>query len=122
MQDKMAPLEATEATSHTLVKNLLKRTEGWVWPGRGSLRFERSGKLVVTSREPGGEGGFVDGTWGTVPSPWRKDSLHVQMGGATYLLMFLSEKWVFVALRCSDEQVTYGRLDAENVPEQRLVF
>ena len=51
-----------------------------------------------------------------MPSPWRKDSLHVKMGGSTYLLMFLSEKWVFVALRCEDEQVTYGRLDVDAVP------
>ena len=65
-----------------------------------------------------------DGTWGVVPGPWRKDSLHAKLHNETYLLMFLSEKWSFVALRCSDEQVTYGRLgrQADPIPEQRLVW
>jgi len=36
--------------------------------------------------------------------------------------MFLSEKWAFVAVRCSDEQVSHGKLQAETVPQQRLVF
>ena len=60
------------------------------------------------------------GTWGAVPSQWRKDSLHVIVGGETYLLMFLSEKWSFVAVRCSDEVVSYGRLARQPVPEQLL--
>lgn len=34
-----------------------------------------------------------------------QDSLHVRLGGESYLLMFLSEKWAFVAVRCADEQV-----------------
>ena len=36
--------------------------------------------------------------------------------------MFLSEKWAFVALRCSDEQVTFGRVQGASVPQGRLVF
>ena len=53
---------------------------------------------------------------------WRKDSLHIVLGGETYLLMFLSEKWAFVAVRGADEVVSYGRLRREDVPNKRLVF
>ena len=61
-------------------------------------------------------------SWGTVPSPWRKDSLHVQLPGkGYYLLMFLSEKWSFVAVRCRDERVSYGQLERyPDVPQDRL--
>lgn len=44
------------------------------------------------------------------------------LGNSTYLLMFLSEKWSFVAVRCEDEQVSYGRLDVDVIPEKRLVW
>ena len=78
------------------------------------MRFHASGKLET----PWGEG-----SWGTVPSPWRKDSLHAVLpDGKTYLLLFLSEKWSFVAVRCEDEQVSYGAIEREEVPEKRLVF
>ena len=85
-------------------------------PGTGAfapVRFAAGGVL----RSPWGQG-----SWGTVPSPWRKDSVHVVLGGETYLLMFLSEKWSFVAVRCRDEQVSYGRLQRPDVPSKRLVF
>ena len=68
------------------------------------------------------ESPFYPGTWGQVPGPWRKDAVHVQLGDETYLVMFLSEKWSFVAVRCRDEQVSYGRLDADPIPEKRLVW
>ena len=68
------------------------------------------------------EGPTSRGTWGVVPSQWRKDSLHVKIGDDTYLLMFLSEKWSFVADRCSDEAISYGFVVQESVPEQRLVW
>ena len=43
------------------------------------------------------------------------------VGGETYLLMFLSEKWAFVAVRCSDEHVSYGQLERyPDVPQDRL--
>ena len=42
--------------------------------------------------------------------------------GEVYLLMFLSEKWAFVALRCSDEQVSHGRLLQDPLPGGRLLF
>ena len=109
----MVRLGKGEAQKHTLIRNLLKADEAWAWSGRGPVRFEPDGSLT----SPWGRG-----SWGSVPSPWRKDAVHVQLGGATYLLMFLSEKWAFVALRCSDEQVTYGRLQRADVPEKRLVF
>ena len=45
----------------------------------------------------------------------------VIVGGQTYLLMFLSEKWAFVAVRCSDEHVSYGHLERyPDVPQDRL--
>jgi len=116
MSDTLPSLQPSELTSHVLVRHLLKRSEGWVWPGHGTVRFERSGALTTDAQGASGS------TWGTVPSPWRKDSLHVKMDGFTYLLMFLSEKWAFIALRCEDEQVTFGRIDADAVPDQRLVF
>ncbi|KAL1503242.1 hypothetical protein AB1Y20_011298 [Prymnesium parvum] len=116
MSSTLPALAPAELQSHVLVKHLLEREEGWVWRGYGRVHFERSGALRT-------EGGALDGaTWGTVPSPWRKDSLHVKMGGHEFILMFLSEKWAFVALRCEDEQVTYGTLDAPTVPQNRLVF
>ena len=111
--NSMPALAASDLAKHVLAGNVVKADEPWAWSGRGPVRFERSGALA----SPWGAG-----TWGTVPSPWRKDSLHVALGGETYLLMFLSEKWAFVAVRCSDEQVSYGRLQREDVPQKRLVF
>ncbi len=52
---------------------------------------------------------------------WRRDALHVDVANETYLLMFLSEKWAFVAVRCADESASYGRLEGP-IPEQRLVW
>ena len=95
------------------MRNVLAHGGSWVWRGAGGVRFEAGGKLA----SPWGEG-----SWGTVPSPWRKDALHVILRNQTYLLMFLSEKWAFVAVRCFDEQVSYGRLDADPIPENRLVW
>ena len=109
----MPKLTASELSSHTLAANIVKADEAWAWGGHGPMRFLQSGAVTA----PWGEG-----SWGTVPSPWRKDSLHVKMGGRTYLLMFLSEKWAFVALRCEDEQVSYGALQRSDVPNARLVF
>lgn len=42
-------------------------------------------------------------------------------GDQTYLLMFLSEKWAFTAVRCSDEEVSFGQL-AGQTPRDRLVW
>ena len=86
-------------------------------PGAGPWYFRAGGVF-----EAAGGNDTTNGTWGVVPSEWRKDSLHVHVHGATYLLMFLSEKWAFVALRCSDEQVTFGRVQGASVPQGRLVF
>ena len=86
-----------------------------MWGGEGPFHFRADGAF----EGPWGAGA----TWGTVPSPWRKDSLHVKRPGkGTYLLMFLSEKWSFVAVRCEDEEVSYGALQRSDVPEKRLVF
>ena len=109
----MPAFSSSELTSHKLAGNIVKADESWLWDGQGPVRFESSGALTSP---------FGAGTWGTVPSPWRKDSLHIVLGGQTYLLMFLSEKWAFVAVRCSDERVSYGRLQRDDVPQQRLVF
>ena len=84
-----------------------------MWRDAKGVTFEPRGALA----SPWGKG-----TWGTVPSPWRKDALHVRLAGRTYLLMFLSTQWSFVAVRCDDEEVSYGRLDVDEVPRQRLVF
>ena len=113
MVDEMPPLSETDKSGHALVRNILATPRDWAWSGKGPVRFAPSGAL---------ESPWGAGSWGSVPSPWRKDSLHVKLEGESYLLMFLSEKWAFVALRCSDEQVSYGRLQAETVPQQRLVF
>ena len=114
MTDVMPALSERDLSSHILVKNIVKANERWTWGGRqGSMSFDSSGSLT----SPWGEG-----SWGIVPSPWRKDSLHIKLGGHTYLLMFLSEKWAFVAVRCEDEQVSYGRVERLDVPSSRLVF
>ena len=102
-----------ELQQHTLAANILKADQAWMWGGEGPFYFRPSGSLA---------GPWAGATWGTVPSPWRKDSLHVKLDGQPYLLMFLSEKWAFVALRCSDEQVSYGRLQVDPLPSGRLVF
>lgn len=73
--ERLPSLQPDELSSHTLVKNLLARSEGWVWPGHGTIRFDPSGEL--RSDEPGVSGA----SWGTVPSVWRKDSLHVKVRG-----------------------------------------
>ena len=112
-QSSMPPFKAAELQSHILAGNVVKASEDWLWNEAGPVRFGASGELT----SPWGAG-----TWGTVPSPWRKDSLHIVLGGETYLLMFLSEKWAFVAVRCSEEVVSYGRLRREDVPNKRLVF
>jgi len=113
-QDSLPPLGPSDRASHVLVKNMLARPgDKWEWSGRGPVVFGQGGELA----SPWGAG-----SWGSVPSPWRKDSLHVKLGGDAYLLMFLSEKWAFVALRCGDEQVSYGRLLQDPLPPQRLVF
>ena len=44
------------------------------------------------------------------------------LGGQTYLLMFLSEKWAFTAVRCSDEEVSFGQLKRRDTPQRRLVW
>ena len=115
MTSKMPTLSSAEATSHVLAKSVLSHGGAWRWEG-GSVAFSADGQLVVRN------GARAGGTWGAVPSPWRKDSLHVMSGGYAYLLMFLAEKWAFVALRCADEQVTFGLLDAHPLPEYRLIF
>ena len=89
----------------------------WMWGNHGHLQgpvhFREDGHLDT----PWGVG-----SWGEVPSVWRNDSLHAIVDNETYLIMFLSEKWAFVAVRCSDEQVSYGRLLANPIPERRLVW
>ena len=114
MVDEMAGLSESDKSSHRLVQSVLKHGGAWDWSGKGPVRFESSGALS----SPWGAG-----SWGSVPSPWRKDSLHIKRPGkGTYLLMFLSEKWSFVAVRCENEEVTYGALARADVPEKRLVF
>lgn len=100
----MPALTSAELASHTLVKNIVRAGEPWMWGGEGPIRFLESGAL----QSPWGE----EATWGTVPSPWRKDSLHIKLRGKTYLLMFLSEKWSFVAVRCEE----YARSMAKPSP------
>lgn len=105
------PFTPARLQQHNLARNLNASGEAWEWAGRGPLRFLPDG----TAPSPWGPA-----SWGPVPSVWRNDSVHVQLGGETYLLMFLSEKWSFVAVRCSDEVVSYGRLARQPVPEQLL--
>lgn len=124
MTNSMPPLTPAELRAHTLASSMVQSGGAWGWgPNhsalRGPVRFLPNGTL----QSPWGSG-----SWGSVPSQWRKDSLHVVLparsgtANETYLLMFLSEKWAFVAVRCSDEQVTYGRLLADPIPEKRLVW
>jgi len=106
-------MPALDATSHRLAANLLAADQEWSWgDDRGGMRFRADGTVST----PRGKG-----TWGAVPSQWRKDSIHVTVGGQTYLLMFLSEKWAFTAVRCSDEEVSFGQLLGET-PNDRLVW
>ena len=120
--------EGAADRSSTLADNIVAHGGAWTWdraarvawrplpapPGMGPWYF-RAGGLFQGSHG-------VNGTWGVVPSQWRRDSLHVKLGGETYLLMFLSEKWAFVADRCADEAISYGRLAQGHVPEERLVW
>ena len=108
-------ISPTEIRSHTLARNLNASAFVWEWSGEGPMRFQPDGTL---------DSPWGSGSWGTVPSQWRNDSLHVRLGAnrTAYLLIFLSEKWAFVAIRCADERVSYGRLRAERVPENRLVW
>ena len=112
-----APLSPADTANHSLVRNLLRANRSWGWGAShhqlaGPVWFNPDGALAT----PWGAG-----TWGTVAGPWRRDALHVDLHNATYLLMFLSEKWAFVAVRCSDEVVSYGRLRGD-IPESRLVW
>lgn len=121
--NEMPTLTPERLQAHTLARNINRTARPWAWGAnhsalRGPIWFRGSGAL----ESPWGEG-----SWGSVPSPWRNDSLHVHLRSfnQTYLLMFLSEKWSFVAVRCSDEHVSYGRLmveDESEIPEKRLVW
>ena len=111
-QNQMPKLTAEAAAGSKIVQSVLAAAEAWTWRGAGPCRFEPGGAFSSP---------FGVGTWGVVPSPWRKDALHVVMGEHTYLLMFLSEKWAFVALRCADEEVSFGQLTRPDVPSKRLV-
>ncbi len=119
---------------HTLCRNLLRARRPWVWAsshdeiGAAQRRSQSTTRQLgpVWFREEGRfESPYGNGSWGAVPSPWRNDSVHVRLGTDLYLLMFLSEKWSFVAVRCADEHVSYGRLqvaDEREIPEGRLVW
>ena len=130
----LVPLTAAEVAagrSSVLADNVVRHGGAWAWdraasvawrplpppPGAGPWHFRAGG--VFEAAEGNGTAG---GTWGVVPSQWRKDSLHVHIHGESYLLMFLSEKWAFVADRCADEAISYGRLAHGPVPEKRLVW
>ena len=104
---------AKDLAGSALARNLLRHALTWAWSGRSPVTFEPGGAFA----SPMGRG-----TWTTVPSPWRKDSVHVALNGHSYLLMFLSEKWAFVAVRCDDEDVSYGRVLNAETPPGRLVF
>ena len=124
-------LSEQERASHKLAAAIVAADERWVWPARGGGRWKfRSDGSFVAAAEGGAAGaagatrgvGGAAGTWGTVPSQWRKDSLHVQLGDSTYILMFLSEKWAFTALRCRDEEVSFGQLERTDTPQTRLMW
>ena len=36
--------------------------------------------------------------------------------------MFLSENWAFTALRCRDEEVSFGQLERTDTPQTRLMW
>ena len=114
---QMTKLTRVEFGEHKLAQAIVAADVPWTWaaPRRKSkdatCRFLSDGTF---------ESSWGSGSWGTVPSPWRKDSLHVTLDGEQYLLMFLSEKWAFVALRCSDEEVTHGSVPRSQLPSGRL--
>ena len=70
----MPSFNANELVTHKLAGNVVKAAEDWLWGETGPVRFGESGELT----SPWGAG-----TWGTVPSPWRKDSLHIDLNGET---------------------------------------
>ena len=51
---------------------MLATPREWAWSGKGAVRFAPSGAF---------ESPWGAGSWGSVPSPWRKDSLHVKLAG-----------------------------------------
>ena len=116
--NEMPPLTPRTLATHKLAGNINRTGMPWMWGSshatlQGPVHFREDGHLDT----PWGVG-----SWGEVPSVWRNDSLHAIVDNETYLIMFLSEKWAFVAVRCSDEQVSYGRLLANPIPERRLVW
>ena len=54
--------------------------------------------------------------------PGSSGEWHLRIGRPQKLGSDLSTQWSFVAVRCDDEEVSYGRLDVDQVPRQRLVF
>lgn len=117
------PLTPSTLVNHTLARNIVQTARPWRWGTRhgngllhGPVHFQQDGTLL----SPWGVG-----SWGAVAGPWRRDALHVDLANHTYIIMFLSEKWSFVAVRCDDEAVSYGRVgvdDAEELPKGRLVW
>lgn len=112
------PLDPAHLLNHTLVRSIHEAGLPWAW---GPRHANLSGPVAFL---PNGvvESPFGRGSWGPVDGPWRRDALRVSLANERYLLMFLSEKWAFVAVRCSDEQVSYGRVVADPIPEKRLVW
>jgi hypothetical protein len=65
-------MPALDATFHRLAASLLAADLEWSWGGGGGgMRFRADGTVST----PRGEG-----TWGAVPSQWRKDSVHISIG------------------------------------------
>ena len=73
--NSMPAFSEAELGKHILAGNIVKANEAWMWGGEGPLRFLKSGALEAPPSFGAGA------TWGTVPSPWRKDSLHVKLAG-----------------------------------------
>lgn len=134
-----APLSAADVSNHTLTRSLLSAARPWRWGSHRQTFATIGAAPIPIPAAAEGDGGmhmegpvwfrasgvlespWMNGTWGTVAGPWRRDSVHVHLGNETYLLMFLSEKWRFVGVRCHDEYVSYGRVEGA-VPERRLVW
>ena len=95
--NEMPPLTPRTLATHKLAGNINRTGMPWMWGSshatlQGPVHFREDGHLDT----PWGVG-----SWGEVPSVWRNDSLHAIVDNETYLIMFLSEKWAFVAVNRS---------------------
>lgn len=93
----------------------------WRWGSLERVRFGEDGSLDLGA--PRAPGGSASGEWGVVNNQWRKnDTLWARIDGRQYLVLFLRHNWSFVAIRCDDEEISYGQYAGEPPSGRSMLY